>query len=94
MSRSLPQQENTSQSLVQKGIILVNCIAPLPSSYIIINLNNNRISVFDTNGHFMYCFGKQGVGEGEINNPYFITVDLLGNLYVSDTWNNRLVILY
>ena len=71
-----------------------------PTSIIIYNnlvyvteLINNRVSVFDTNGHFMYCFGKQGVGEGEFNNPYFITVDSLGNLYVSDTWNNRLVVL-
>ena len=71
-----------------------------PTSIIIYNnlvyvteLINNRVSVFDTNGCFMYCFGKQGEGEGEFNNPYFITVDLLGNLYVSDTWNNRLVVL-
>ena len=71
-----------------------------PTSIIIYNnlvyvteLINNRVSVFYTNGRFMYCFGKQGEGEGEFNNPYFITVDLLGNLYVSDTWNNRLVVL-
>ena len=56
-------------------------------------LHNNRISVFDANGCFIYCFGKYGRGEGEFNNPYFITVDSLGNLYVSDTWNNRLVVL-
>ena len=55
-------------------------------------LCNNRISVFDTNGCFIYCFGKHGEGEGEFNHPYFITVDSLSNLYVSDTWNNRLVV--
>ena len=57
---------------------------------------NNRISVFDifdTNGCFIHCFGKYGSGEGEFNSPQGITVDSLGNLYVSDTSNNRLVVL-
>ena len=54
---------------------------------------NNRISIFDTNGYFIHCFGKFGRGEGEFDSPYGITVDSLGNLYVSDTGNNRLVVL-
>ena len=54
---------------------------------------NNRISIFDTNGCFIHCFGKSGSGEGEFDRPCGITVDLLGNLYVSDFHNNRLVVL-
>ena len=71
-----------------------------PTSFIIDNnllyvseLGNNRISIFDTNGCFIHCFGKYGSGEGEFNSPFGITVDSLGNLYVSDTCNNRLVVL-
>ena len=71
-----------------------------PSSIIIDNnllyvseYGNNRISIFDTNGCFIHFFGKRGSGEGEFNRPYGITVDSLGNLYVSDTFNNRLVVL-
>ena len=71
-----------------------------PSSIIIDNnvlyvseYGNNRISIFDTNGCFIHCFGKSGSGEEEFNRPYGITVDSLGNLYVSDTCNNRLVVL-
>ena len=56
-------------------------------------LGNHRISIFDTNGCFIHCFGKRGSREGEFNSPYGITVDSLGNLYVSDTFNNRLVVL-
>ena len=70
-------------------------------SFIIIDNNllyvsewgNDRISIFDTNGCFIHCFGKSGSGEGEFNRPRGITVDSLGNLYVSDTYNNRLVVL-
>ena len=55
--------------------------------------DNNRVSIFDTNGCFINCFGKKGSGEGEFNGPCGITVDSLGNMYVSDTYNNRLVVL-
>ena len=54
---------------------------------------NRRISIFDTNGRFIHCFGKEGRGQGEFNTPRSITIDSLGNLYVSDTSNNRLVVL-
>ena len=54
---------------------------------------NSRISIFDTNGCFIHCFGKRGDGEGGFSGPQGITVDSLGNLYVSDTSNNRLVVL-
>ena len=71
-----------------------------PSSIIIDNNllyvsegGNDRISIFDTNGCFIHCFGKIGSGEEEFNIPCGITVDSLGNLYVSDYDNNRLVVL-
>ena len=71
-----------------------------PSSVVIDNnllyvseADNHRISVFDSNGYFIHCFGKGGSGEGEFISPCGITVDSLGNLYVCDTFNNRLVVL-
>ena len=53
----------------------------------------HRISIFDTNGCFIHCFGKRGSGRREFDRPHGITVDSLGNLYVSDSLNNRLVVL-
>ena len=53
---------------------------------------NDRVSVFDTKGTFLHCFGKRGSGEGEFKSPYGITTDTFGNLYVSDFYNNRLVV--
>ena len=42
---------------------------------------------------FYTLFGKRGKGEGEFDIPVSITVDSLGNLYVSDIHNYRLVVL-
>ncbi len=53
---------------------------------------NSRISIFDTNGTFLRCFGKRGSGEGEFNRPHGITTDNLGNLYISDTSNDRITV--
>ena len=53
---------------------------------------NHRVSVFDTKGTFLHCFGKRGSGKGEFYSPYGITTDTFGNLYVSDFYNNRLVV--
>ena len=72
----------------------------LPSS-LTININlvyvsecgNHRVSIFDTSGKFLHCFGKYGSGEGEFNNPCGITVDKLGyRVYVSDTDNGRIIV--
>ena len=53
--------------------------------------DNHRISVFTTDGVFIRHIGYQG--NGEVQYPYGITLDMLGNLYVSDNGNNRVVML-
>ncbi len=58
-----------------------------------VSYGNNRVAVFDTNGTFLHCFGKTGSREGEFDKPYGMTMDSLGNLYVSDMNNNRIVVL-
>ena len=55
-------------------------------------LGNHRVSVFDTKGTFLYCFGKNRSGEREFDRPRGITTDKFGNLYVSDSGNDRLVV--
>ena len=52
---------------------------------------DHTVKVFDMEGKFL---GKVGKGKGEIEGaflfPTFLTVDAKGNLYVSDTVNNRI----
>ena len=55
-------------------------------------LGNHRVSIFDTNGTFIHCFGKEGREEGEFTEPCGVTVDIFGNLFVSDTLNDRIVV--
>ena len=55
--------------------------------------DNHCVSIYDIYGCFVHCFGKFGREEGEFNMPYGVTVDSLGNLYVCDIGNGRLVVL-
>ena len=55
--------------------------------------DNHRISVFTTDGVFIRHIGCEGCGEGEFNCPRGITVDMLGNLYVSDYYNSTVITL-
>ena len=64
----------------------------------IADCGNNRISVLTTDGDFIRHFGHQGSEEGEFNNPYGITVDMLGNLILIITeslyYNQLLVLIF
>ena len=56
-------------------------------------LFRSRIDCFnpaDFAGTFA-SFGIAGSGDGQFNNPVGITVDSAGNVWVADTFNNRIV---
>jgi DNA-binding beta-propeller fold protein YncE len=38
---------------------------------------------------FSFAFGSQGTGNGQFNNPYSMSTDTAGNIYVADFSNNR-----
>ena len=50
---------------------------------------NNRIAVFDLDGHATRAFGTRGSGPGELSRPTDVAVDAEGNAYVTDSWNHR-----
>ena len=51
--------------------------------------NNNRVQKFDVNGGFILEWGVMGGGEGELNSPGGLAVDMNNDIYVVDTNNNR-----
>ena len=51
---------------------------------------NKRVVVFDLDGNHKTQFGGAGMGPGQFDEPVGIAVDKTGNVYVADTWNQRI----
>ena len=51
------------------------------------------IKVHDRDGKFLYQFGKQGEGDGELYGPHCLSVNKAGHLMVCDTYNHRVQVL-
>lgn len=52
-------------------------------------LGNHRVQKFTTDGQFVASFGRNGRGEGELDQPWGIARDSEGRLFVLDTYNHR-----
>ena len=51
------------------------------------------VSIFNTDGELLNCFGKKGIQKGEFNLPHGIATTKSGvDVYVCDSSNNRIVI--
>ena len=61
--------------------------------FIVSDDDDHSIKVFNTDGDFLYKFGNEGKGDGEFNNPRFLSVDKAGHLMVCDYGNNRVQVL-
>jgi hypothetical protein len=48
-----------------------------------------RIQKFTSDGIFITKWGTRGNGDGQFKNPYGVSVDSEGNVYVADTYNFR-----
>ena len=52
------------------------------------------VSIFNTDGELLHCFGKKGIQKGEFNLPHGIATNKAGvDVYVCDSSNNRIVII-
>jgi tripartite motif-containing protein 2/3/tripartite motif-containing protein 71 len=54
--------------------------------------DSDRVLLFTRKGRLMTLFGSWGTGLGQFHSPCGIALDKDSNIYVSDTWNNRLQI--
>ena len=68
-----------------------------PTALNVINLiyvakYNSRVSIFDTEGNHLRCFGKKLSGDEKLTCPCGIATDTLGEVCVSDTYGNRVVV--
>ena len=52
-------------------------------------LNNDRVSVFSSDGTHLRSFGRKGKNNGEFNQPSGIAFDSFGNIIVADCENHR-----
>ncbi|MDI6880239.1 MAG: 6-bladed beta-propeller, partial [Desulfitobacteriaceae bacterium] len=52
--------------------------------------NNQRIQVFDYDGHPMTVFGSNGQEPGQLRFPYGIAADSQGQIYVTDLYNGNI----
>lgn len=57
---------------------------------LVMDTGNKRIKVYDANGAFISQYGEFGLGVGQFDEPVGLALDPeLGQLYVADTWNQR-----
>ena len=50
---------------------------------------NDRIQKFSSNGTFITKWGSTGTADRQFHSPSGVAVDSSGNVYVSDSTNNR-----
>jgi tripartite motif-containing protein 71 len=56
---------------------------------IVVDSGNHRLQVFTPDGTFVGKCGRTGSGDGEFDQPWGITLDRGGNIYVADWKNHR-----
>jgi len=71
----------------------VTCLKVGQDSLIVVSdTGNNRIQVFDEEGHFLRSFGSVGTKDGLLNSPQGIASDHNDHVIVCDSANNRVQI--
>ena len=58
--------------------------------FIVSDSDEHCIKVFNREGHFQYKFGKKGEGDGDFNNPRFLSVTQSRHLLVCDEGSDRI----
>jgi len=69
-----------------------DCITPSPDGQrlYVSDRDNGRIQVYDLEGKFLFGFGEEGEGPGQLKDPIQTAFDKEGRLWVCDSFNHRL----
>ena len=77
-----------------KDLFVQPCHCIQKDQYFIVSDNGDHcIKVFNTDGDFLYKLGNEGEGDGEFNEPQWLSVDKAGHLMVCDSENHRVQVL-
>jgi WD40 repeat protein len=70
-------------------------ITGTPSGNIVVSdWKQHVVKIFDQSGNFIRQYGSgQGAGTGQLDHPYGVCSDRYDHVIVSDTWNNRILLL-
>ena len=67
-------------------------ITVMPNGIIVVSDDERmKLLAFSRTGTFLFEWGSNGAAPDQFNRPSYLTHDALGNLYVSDSGNNRVV---
>ena len=55
----------------------------------VVDSENHRVQVFDSNGIYLRQWGSEGSGEGEFKSPSGLALDESGNVYITELGNHR-----
>jgi streptogramin lyase len=61
------------------------------SGNLLITQESGALQKFSSSGTYLGTIGGPGSGSGQLNGPSGVTLDSSGNIWVSDTYNNRIV---
>ena len=66
------------------------CCVCYEEKFFVTEFTKNWVRVFDGKGQFLYKFGEEGEGDGQLDFPNVLFVDKYRNLLVCDTINERI----
>ena len=81
------EQKTNETVAVGQNVVSVGAIKPGASTTM---LGLSSSAGASTSLRFAQSWGRQGVGSGDFVKPFGIAADGLGNIYVADTYNNRI----
>ena len=66
------------------------CFVSVLGLTILLNATQNSIAIpFQESYRFAGSWGAQGIKDGQFDLPHSLAIDIFGNIYVTDTGNNR-----